>query len=326
MEPAARARATKRRRAQQTRDLVRAWNNNPMDPPLLTDRDPAIGINDSLATRLARQRQQRSAQRTSYKASLFNHAALAAALPDVTDACKSSRSSSSSTAPIDVSTEAELRSAVQAGNPWIRLVRSIALQEKDDRQRTQPLRIYDSTQMRISCLPGCALDGSRCAALGTTILVRRAHVALEALVVTGFGVRVFDGSVVSATDCVLEGAFAHWTADSGGQIMIVGGRLTTGEEAYSAVYAGGEGSKIHIEKATVGGGGMHGLMAQFGGEIELVYANGASCVSPSATFEHPYYEAEGEADAAGDGGGSGGAPGGRIVGIPRALVHVGPPQ
>ena len=75
---------------------------------------------------------------------------------------------------------------------------------------------------------GVVLDGSRCEALGSTILVRWGRARLEGLQIQGFGVRVYSRAVVEAEGCSLDGPLAHWTTDGGGVIKLSGGSITTG--------------------------------------------------------------------------------------------------
>lgn len=114
----------------------------------------------------------------------------------------------------------------------------------------------------------------------------------------------------------LDGALAHWTADGGGVISIHRGSITTGEESFSALYAGGAGSTIRLEQVAVRGGGLHGCMAQFGGKIIFE----GECVV-EGTWEHAYYEAEGEQ---GDGDEASAVAAGSIEGVDRELLHIGP--
>ena len=240
--------------------------------------------------------------------------------PTNADSSVPASSISGSEEPLDVRTEGELRAAIEANTPWIRLAAPIALERAlpERADIVEPLGIKDKElDVRISAMPNCSLDGTRCSDLGVTIMVRTSQkMRLESLTVKGFGVRVLRRGSVTATDVVLEGDLSHWSADGGGQIAISGGSIVTGEESYAAIYAGGEGTRICLDGVRVGGGGSFGILAQNGGQIEL-RGTGESCVAADSTFEHAFYEAEPDREGHR----------GQISGLTdRSLITVGPPQ
>ena len=142
-------------------------------PTTLASIDTMSG--DSMAARLARQRQQRSAIRTANLMPLDDEAPTTRSMASALSSAASRVASAPNVdTPLDVTTEAALREAIESrASPWIRLAKSIILEQKDERGRVQPLAIRgQEVDIRLSAASGCVLDGTGCEGLGSSIIVR----------------------------------------------------------------------------------------------------------------------------------------------------------